>query len=34
MVVIVTIDGKEIDVENIELPDEVLRMIAEAIDSK
>jgi len=32
--VIVTIDGKEIDVENIELPDEVLRMIAEAIDSK
>lgn len=34
MVVIVTIEGKEIDVENIELPDEVLRMIAEAIDSK
>jgi hypothetical protein len=32
--VIVTIEGKEIDVENIELPDEVLRMIAEAIDSK
>ena len=32
--VIVTIDGKEIDVENIELPDEVLRMIAEASDSK
>lgn len=32
--VIVTTDGKEIDVENIELPDEVLRMIAEAIDSK
>lgn len=32
--VIVTIDGKEIDVENIELPDEVLMMIAEAIDSK
>lgn len=32
--VIVTIDGNEIDVENIELPDEVLRMIAEAIDSK
>lgn len=34
MVVIVTVEGKEIDVENIELPDEVLRMIAEAIDSK
>ena len=32
--VIVTIEGKEIDVENIELLDEVLRMIAEAIDSK
>ena len=32
--VIVPIEGKEIDVENIELPDEVLRMIAEAIDSK
>lgn len=32
--VIVTIEGKEIDIENIELPDEVLRMIAEAIDSK
>lgn len=32
--VIVTIDGNEIDIENIELPDEVLRMIAEAIDSK
>lgn len=32
--VMVTIEGKEIDVENIELPDEVLRMIAEAIDSK
>ena len=32
--VIVTIEGKEIDVENIQLPDEVLRMIAEAIDSK
>ena len=32
--VIVTIEGKEIDVENIELPDEVLRMIVEAIDSK
>ena len=32
--VIVTIEGEEIDVENIELPDEVLRMIAEAIDSK
>ena len=32
--VIVTIEGKEVDVENIELPDEVLRMIAEAIDSK
>lgn len=32
--VIVTIEGKEIDVENIELPDEVLMMIAEAIDSK
>ena len=32
--VIVTIEGKEIDVENIELPDEVLRIIAEAIDSK
>lgn len=32
--VIVTIEGKEIDVENIELPDEVLKMIAEAIDSK
>ena len=32
--VIVTIEGKEIDVENIELPDEVLRMIAGAIDSK
>ena len=32
--VIVTIEGKEIDVENIELPDEVLRMIADAIDSK
>lgn len=32
--VVVTIDGKEIDVGNIELPDEVLRMIAEAIDSK
>lgn len=32
--VIVTIEGKEIDVENIELPDEVLRMIAEAIDRK
>ncbi len=31
--VIVTINGKEIDVENIELPEEVLRMIAEAIDS-
>ena len=32
--VIVTIEGKEIDVESIELPDEVLMMIAEAIDSK
>ena len=32
--VIVTIDGKEMDVENIELPDEGVRMIGEAIDSK
>ena len=32
--VIVTNKCKEKNVENIELPDEVLRMIAEAIDSK
>nr|DAH21352.1 MAG TPA: cell division protein [Bacteriophage sp.] len=32
--VIVTINGKEVDVESLELPEEVLQIIAEVIDSK
>lgn len=32
--VVVTINGKKIDTENVELPEEVLRMIAETIDSQ